>query len=72
MQTLIKAAFISLFIPFSLAAIWVWYSYHEARAYHKVTGHSVDVYDAMFLNLRIVNFPKVEQDIIVYEEDYDG
>ena len=73
MTSLLKAFIVGIIFPTVLVSFWVLHSYHQAVAYKKVTGHHVNVYDAMFLNLRVVNFPRVEaENIIVYEEDYDG
>ena len=71
MNNLIKAAFFGLFFPSILVSFWVLHSYNEARSYYRVTGHSVTVVDAMFLNLRVVNFPKVEEGVVVCKENLD-
>ncbi len=36
---------------------WVAYSAFEARAYRRVTGETVSVLDAMFLDLRVMAEP---------------
>lgn len=54
LHNLAVAAIISAFssIP---AAVWVGKSYFEAKAYNRVTGANVSVWDAMWVRLMVTN-----------------